>query len=210
MQERMNRDIPHKERAVTLDPHVSKQLAKWLEQVANHRDKSAFTQLFQFFAPKVNRFGLSKLGSNASANELVQETLTSVWKKAHLFDSAKGSATTWVYTVMRNTCFDMLRKIKAKPEQNLADDIWPLEEGMLNDPSYEESPFTDHLMSKQMQHYVDSLPLAQKTVVKGMYYQELSQEQLAKQLGIPLGTVKSRLRLALTKLKQQMGDQYDD
>ncbi|WP_431769409.1 sigma-70 family RNA polymerase sigma factor [Vibrio sinus] len=209
MQESMNRDIPHKEHGITLEPHVSQQLAKWLEQVAQHRDKQAFTQLFQFFAPKVNRFGFSKLGSQASANELVQETLTSVWKKAHLFDSSKGSATTWVYTVMRNACFDMLRKMKAKPEQNLADDIWPLEK-QFNDTNHEENPFPDHLLRKQMLHHVDSLPPAQKTVVKGMYYQELSQEQLAKQLGVPLGTIKSRLRLALAKLKQQMGDQYDD
>lgn len=209
MQKSMNRDIPHKERAATLDPHASQQLARWLEQVAQHRDKHAFTQLFQFFAPKVSRFGFSKLGSQASANELVQETLTSVWKKAHLFNSTKGSATTWVYTVMRNTCFDMLRKAKAKPEQNLSDDIWPLDV-QFHDSSHYEDPFSDHLLSKQMLHYVDSLPPAQKTIVKGMYYQELSQEQLAKQLGVPLGTIKSRLRLALAKLKKQMGDHYHD
>lgn len=209
MQENINTGISPKERAITLEPQVSQQLGNWLEQVAQQQNTQAFTELFQFFAPKVYRFGFSKLDSKESADELVQETMTSVWKKAHLFDSDKGAATTWVYTVMRNACFDMLRKIKAKPEQNLSDDIWPIDASPDN-TAQQDSLFKDHLLSKQMLNHVDSLPPAQKSVIKGVYYQELSQEQLAQQLEVPLGTIKSRLRLALAKLKQQMGDQDDD
>ena len=69
--------------------------------------------------------------------------------------------------------------------------------------------FADHLMDKQLEQYLNRLPENQKQVVRGVYFQELSQEQLAKQLNIPLGTVKSRLRLALTKLKQHIGANHD-
>ncbi|MGY3572451.1 sigma-70 family RNA polymerase sigma factor [Vibrio paucivorans] len=205
----MNRETSQKERAISPDPQITQQLEEWMELVATRRDKHAFTSLFQFFAPKIKRFGFNKLGSEFAANELIQETMTSVWKKAHLFDSSKGAATTWVYTVMRNACFDMLRKIQAKPEQNLADDLWPID-SVSDEATNDDNAFKDHLMSKEMLRYVDGLPPAQKTVVKGVYYQELSQEQLAQQLGVPLGTVKSRLRLALAKLKQQMGEQFHD
>ncbi|ABO23343.1 sigma-70 family RNA polymerase sigma factor [Shewanella loihica] len=191
------------------ETQVPAELSTWLVRVADARDKQAFTRLFQFFAPKIKRFGIKQLGNEAQAHELVQETMSNVWRKAHLYDGDKGAATTWVYTVMRNAAFDMLRRVKAKAEMNLGDDIWPLEQAQVQS---EEEPlhFADHLMEKQMLAYVDSLPEAQRAVVKGVYYQELSQEQLAQQFGVPIGTIKSRLRLALAKLKQQMGDQQHD
>ncbi|MCG9755051.1 sigma-70 family RNA polymerase sigma factor [Shewanella insulae] len=191
------------------ETQVPAELSSWLVRVADARDKQAFTHLFQFFAPKIKRFGVKQLGNEAQAHELVQETMSNVWRKAHLYDGDKGAATTWVYTVMRNAAFDMLRRLKAKAEMNLGDDIWPLEQAQAQ--SEEDSlHFADHLMEKQMLAYVDSLPEAQRAVVKGVYYQELSQEQLAQQFGVPIGTIKSRLRLALAKLKQQMGDQQHD
>ncbi|NOH95984.1 sigma-70 family RNA polymerase sigma factor [Vibrio sp. 99-70-13A1] len=198
-----------KEHVIIPESQVPTELSSWLVLVANKRDKQAFTQLFKFFAPKIKRFGMTKLNNEASANELVQETMTNIWKKAHLYNEDKGAATTWVYTVMRNAAFDMLRKIKSKAEQNVADDIWPID-AALAESNEEESPFADHLMSRHIMNQIDTLPPAQRTIVKGVYFQELSQEQLAQQLDVPLGTVKSRLRLALAKLKQQMGDQRHD
>ncbi|CAM3987062.1 sigma-70 family RNA polymerase sigma factor [Shewanella aquimarina] len=189
------------------ETQVPPELSVWLVRVADARDKQAFTRLFQFFAPKIKRFGIKQLGNEAQAHELVQETMSNVWRKAHLYDGDKGAATTWVYTVMRNAAFDMLRRVKAKAEMNLGDDIWPIEQVQSEEALPE---FADHLMEKQMLAYVDSLPEAQRAVVKGVYYQELSQEQLAQQFGVPIGTIKSRLRLALAKLKQQMGDQQHD
>lgn len=192
-----------------LETQVPAELSSWLTLVAQTRDKQAFTELFHFFAPKIKLFGIKQLGNEAQASELVQETMSNVWRKAHLYDGDKGAATTWVYTVMRNAAFDMLRRVKAKAEVNLGDDIWPLEQAQ-SQVEEEVAEFSDHLMEKQMLAYVDSLPEAQRAVVKGVYYQELSQEQLAQQFGVPIGTIKSRLRLALAKLKQQMGDQQHD
>ncbi|WGV98651.1 sigma-70 family RNA polymerase sigma factor [Vibrio sp. YMD68] len=184
-------------------------LSLHLASVAQNQDKEAFTQLFEFFAPKIKRFGIKQYRDEQQANELVQDTMTNVWKKAHLYDKSKGAATTWVYTVMRNASFDQLRKNKNNAAQNLGDDIWPLEQES-SEREVESPPFSDHLMDNRIKRLVDELPDAQRVVLKAVYFQELSQEQLAQQLGVPIGTIKSRLRLALEKIRQKMGDQHYD
>ena len=185
----------------TGDPD-SKQLAAWLIAVANQRDKQAFAKLFTWFAPKIQRVSQRKFNNENLSVEIVQETMTNVWRKAHLYYPEKGAATTWIYTIMRNVSFDLLRKMKSQQNEILSDDIWPMAE-QANDDEHE---FRDHLLDQQMLNLVEKLPDAQKEVLRAVYFQELTQEQLAKQLNIPLGTVKSRLRLALTKLKQQMAN----
>ncbi|MDP2633159.1 MAG: sigma-70 family RNA polymerase sigma factor [Pseudoalteromonas sp.] len=183
----------------------SKELADSLFAVASSRDKKAFAYLFSYFSPKIKRFGIKQFNSEAQAMELVQETLTSVWRKAHLYNNDKGAATTWVYTVMRNASFDMLRKMKSTKEDCISEDIWPL----IEQSETENYEFSDHLEDKQIKNYLEKLPQAQRDVVRGVYFQDMSQEQLADQLGIPVGTVKSRLRLALQKLRNEMGESHD-
>jgi RNA polymerase sigma-70 factor (ECF subfamily) len=145
------------------------------------------------------------LSNDSLAHEVVQLTMTNVWKKAHLFDQTKGAVTTWIYTVMRNVTFDVLRKIQSNLEDNLSDDLWPLVENEQED----RVVFEDHFARQQLLNAIDTLPEQQQQVVKGFYLLELSQEQLAEQLDIPLGTIKSRLRLALAKLKVQLGESND-
>lgn len=181
------------------------QLCLKLKAVAQSRDKQAFTLLFKFFAPKILRIALGKFPNEIQANEVVQETMSNVWRKAHLFNADKGAATTWVYTVMRNVTFDMLRKIKGNKEDNLSDDIWPIAESM----ACESETYEDHLAQDNLLNVIDTLPEAQREVVKGFYLMEMSQEQLAIKLNLPLGTIKSRLRLALAKLKVQLGEDHD-
>ena len=190
------------------DPIPQQALTQYLVDVAERRDKQAFTELFRFFAPKIQRIAASKYGNEVLAGEVVQETMTNVWRKAHLFDGNKGSPTTWVYTVMRNVTFDLLRKIKAKKEDNLSDDFWPMVESVAADGDDHEQ-FADHLAKNEVMACIDKLPENQQSVIKGFYFMEMSQEQLAIHLDIPLGTVKSRLRLALAKLKQHIGEQHD-
>lgn len=193
-------------KAISMEKEIEhKAIADWLTNVAQKRDKRAFTELFRFFAPKIQRIATSKYGNESLAAEVVQETMTNVWRKAHLFDASKGAPTTWVYTVMRNVSFDLLRKIKSKKEDNLSDDFWPLVESVEEDVKV----FEDHLASKEMMACIDKLPDPQKSVVKGFYFMEMSQEQLAEHLDVPLGTIKSRLRLALARLKQHMGEIHD-
>ncbi|WP_440905394.1 sigma-70 family RNA polymerase sigma factor [Catenovulum sp. SX2] len=185
-----------------LTPEQSAELKQWLIAVALERDKKSFALLFKSFAPKIKSFGFKQFNSEALANDLLQETMSLVWRKAHLYNADKGAVTTWVYTIMRNLSFDMLRKMQTNKEDCLSDDIWPIVDAHAADVDTEE--FADHLLKQQLAKYADALPEAQKQVVRGVYFNELTQEELAQQLNIPLGTVKSRLRLALGKLRQQI------
>jgi RNA polymerase sigma-70 factor (ECF subfamily) len=202
-------ELPSRQTAVTPSNMTNEidhpQLCQWLKSIAINRDKQAFTAVFKFFAPKIKRIAQGKFNSEAQAAEVVQDTMSNVWRKAHLFDDSKGAATTWVYTIMRNVTFDMLRKVKANKEDNLSDDIWPLAESM----NTEEETFTDHIENRNLKGVIETLPENQQQVVKGFYFLEMSQEQLAEHLNLPLGTVKSRLRLALGKLKIKLGDHHD-
>lgn len=180
----------------------SQALSEALIKVAEKRDRKAFAYLFEYFAPKIRRFGVKQFGNDAQAMELVQDTMTSVWRKAHLYHNDKGAATTWIYTVMRNASFDALRKMKSNKEEHISEDIWPI----IQDSQAEEEVYKDHLQTAQIQKYINKLPPAQRDIVKGVYFQEMSQEQLAEHLDIPVGTVKSRLRLALQKLRAEMGE----
>jgi RNA polymerase sigma factor (sigma-70 family) len=181
------------------------ELCQWLTAVATHRDKQAFTHLFHFFAPKIQRIAKVKVNTEAQANEVVQETMGNVWRKSHLFDGNKGAVTTWVYTIMRNVTFDMLRKVKSNREDTLSDDIWPIAEA----GNVQDTDFEDHLASERLRSVIDCLPENQQQVIKAYYFMEMSQDQLAVHLNLPLGTIKSRLRLALGKLKAQLGEIHD-
>ncbi len=180
------------------------ELSEYLIAVGTNRDKQAFAKLFAWFGPKIKRIAAQKLNNDAAGFDITQETMTRVWRKAHLFVPEKGAATTWVYTVMRNVIFDTMRKNKTQKAESLSDDIWPIE-----DQISEEIPFQDHLMSNQLSKLVKQLPPNQQEALTAVYFKQLTHEELAKQLNIPVGTVKSRIRLAVTKLKQQLGADHD-
>lgn len=180
------------------------QLRDWLVAVANHRDRAAFRALFNHFGPKIRAFGFARLSQQGLAMDLVQETLTTVWTKAHQFDADKGNVSTWVFTIMRNQCFDMLRRVKHNREDAFGDDIWPLFEA---DPA--SGDFGDHKLDALLSLYLEKLPQQQREVVQGIYLQELSQQELAEKLDVPLGTIKSRLRLGLEKLKSLLEKHHD-
>ncbi|WP_394130135.1 sigma-70 family RNA polymerase sigma factor [Shewanella maritima] len=180
------------------------QLAALMDRIANHRDKRAFSQLFAMLAPKINAFGNQRLNQQGLAMDLVQETMSRVWTKAHLYRPEKAAVTTWVFTIMRNQCFDMLRKVQHNREDAFGDDIWPMIES-----EQAQDDDTDFLLSDSLLQHLDELPLQQKQVVKGIYLQELTQQELADKLNIPIGTVKSRLRLGLQKLKSYMEPHHD-
>ena len=180
------------------DDHIQRALL----DVALHQDKTAFEILFKYFSPKIRAFGLQRFRQVAQALELVQETMLLVWRKASLFNVDKGKASTWIYTIMRNHCFDMLRKKQTQKEDQVSDDLWP----MIEDEQIVEE---DHLLSRNLLAEINSLPKPQREVVEALYIKELSQPEVASLLKIPLGTVKSRLRLALSKLKMTLENEHD-
>jgi RNA polymerase sigma-70 factor (ECF subfamily) len=183
---------------------MADELASLMMQVANDRCKASFAKLFSHFGPKINSFGVQRLSQQGLAMDLVQETMTRVWTKAHLYNADKAAVSTWVFTIMRNQCFDMLRKVQHNREDSFGDDIWPLFES-----DEAENNDDDFLLSATLLLHVEELPPLQRQVVQGIYMQELTQQELADKLNIPIGTVKSRLRLGLEKLKSFMEKHYD-
>jgi RNA polymerase sigma-70 factor (ECF subfamily) len=185
---------------------MHKELCGWLNDVAVKRDKSAFSNLFKWFAPRIKQFGIKQFNNESQAMELVQETMTNIWRKSHLYKQDRGAPTTWMYSIMRNMSFDMLRKIQTQREDTISDDLWPIDNALMTD---DLDSFEDHLENKNIQDMLATLPDNQRQVVIGLYFQQATQEQLANQLNLPVGTVKSRLRLALNKLRHQLGESDD-
>jgi RNA polymerase sigma factor (sigma-70 family) len=170
--------------------------AALLIQVRDHQDRAAFAALFRHFAPRVKAF-LMKSGAPASvAEECAQDVMATLWQKAHLFDPARASVSTWVYTIARNKRIDALRKDRrAEPE----DIDWGPEPEPDQAEAMEAQEDTDRLGRA-----LASLPQKQRALIERAYYGDLSHSEIAAETGLPLGTIKSRIRLALDKLRHHM------
>lgn len=177
--------------------------AALLQQVAEHRDRRAYTLIFNYFAPRLKSFGLKLLKQDALALEMVQDTMLNVWLKAHLFNPDKGAASTWIYTIARNVRYDILRKISQKKEDNIADELWPVIVEH-DEPFNEFTQLENLLLQGQLEHFYQHLSAPQLDVIRQVYLDEKSHQEVSDNLLIPLGTVKSRIRLGLAKLKQAM------
>ena len=188
-----------------LDPSSDEAL---LIQVSNHQSKAAFDQLFNRFASKVFAQGMKIMRNEQLAKDLVQEAMLTVWRKAPLYNLDKGNVQSWIFTITRNRCFDMLRKQKRQPSVLSADDIWPtgFEEA---EAVSEAERGTVEVELSRIGKLVDKLPSAQQAVVKQIYILNRTHEEAAEFLEIPLGTLKSRLRLAMGKLRQAIGTDND-
>jgi RNA polymerase sigma-70 factor (ECF subfamily) len=165
--------------------------------VSTNQDRSAFKQLFNHFAPRIKSF-LMKAGADPTmAEECSQEAMATVWNKAKLFDPARASASTWIFTIARNKRIDAIRKIRRPEPDELT---WP--DGM-------EDAQEDALELKQQSEIladaIQSLPEKQRQLVEKAFFKELSHSEIALETGLPLGTIKSRIRLALERLRHAMG-----
>lgn len=168
-----------------------------LRKLASERCRDSFRQLFAFYSPKLYGFALKGGLNEDQAKDLVQEVMTTIWAKAHLFNSEKGDAKTWIFTVARNARFDIYR-LNAKDKNHLtSQEVWlTMEEA---DP---KANLEVMLQEQQLKSQVEELPEDQKQVIKWLYFLGMTQEEVSVQHNIPLGTVKSRVRLALNKLSK--------
>lgn len=178
------------------------EMAAHLETVATKRCKVAFARVFGYFAPRLRSYALKQMGNEAIAMELVQDTMSNVWQKAHLFNSEKGSPSTWIFTIARNIRFDMLRKLQNRKEDVCSDDLWPVLCEQTADLN--QAPLDEQITLEEVGQYFDNLPTKQKAVIEAIYIDGKSQQEVADELDIPLGTVKSRTRLALQRLKEML------
>jgi RNA polymerase sigma-70 factor (ECF subfamily) len=183
------------------DPNSDESL---LIAVGNTQDTSAFDQLFVRFSKKIFAMGMKLTRNEQVAHDLVQEAMLTVWQKAPLYDLDRGTAQSWIFTLTRNRCFDMLRKQKRQPNTISADDIWPTE-GDGDAVFVNEERGSLEVEIAQIERFYSDLPDAQQAVVKQIFVLDRTHEEAAKALQIPLGTLKSRLRLGVGKLRQLIG-----
>ncbi|MDI4658852.1 sigma-70 family RNA polymerase sigma factor [Xanthobacter autotrophicus] len=168
--------------------------------IARTADREAFALLFRHFAPRVKAFLMrSGLAANA-AEELAQETLLTVWRKASYFDPARAAASTWIFTIARNLSIDLKRRERHMGTVDL-DAV---------DEEADETSGETILMSAEREARVraalSKLSEEQATIVRLSFFQEKPHSQIAQELGIPLGTAKSRVRLALSRLRTLLED----
>lgn len=179
-------------------------VAPLLCNIANERCKKSYEKLFILIAPKLLNYSRKQLRDETMAMEIVQETMLKVWLKAYLYDESKGAALTWIYSVARNVKFDLLRKTKHQNDWIQGDDLWPT---LSEEPDRERLPLEfQSIVSQELNELVQTLPDTQAEVVRMICLQGASHQEVADALGVPLGTVKSRLRLALQKMKEALDD----
>jgi len=168
--------------------------------VARARDRAAFQALFDHFAPRVKGY-LMRLGAgSAVAEDLAQEAMLAVWRKAGLFDPAKASASTWIFTIARNLRIDAIRK-ERRPEPDPADPLQRPETERAADETVDWAKAEERLRAA-----LADLPREQSQVIELSFLAEKPHSLIAAELGLPLGTVKSRIRLAMARLRVALGD----
>ena len=178
---------------------TSKRMA-WVAQMTSVRDAKdtdAFAELFDYFGPRVKSFLMKSGASPDLAEECTQDVMVTLWNKSHLFDPAKASVSTWIFTIARNRRIDLLRKQRRVEPEDLP---W----------GPEADPHQDEVLVLQQEteilgQAIAALPPKQRMLIEKAYYGELTHSEIAAQTGLPLGTIKSRIRLALDRLRHSIG-----
>ncbi len=160
------------------------------------QDAQRFADLFGHFAPRVKAFLMKSGASAALAEETTQEALATVWQKAHLFDPSMASASTWIYTIVRNKRIDAIRKQRRPEPEDLP---WGTEA-----PQSSEEILAVSDEQAELRRCIAELPLAQRQMIERAYFGDLSHYEIAEVTGLPLGTIKSRIRLGLERLRYEL------
>ena len=168
-----------------------------LVAVAERQDRAAFATLFGHFAPRlkayIRRFGMEE----ARAEELAQEVMLIVWRRAALYDPAQASVSTWIFTIARNKRIDELRR-ERRPE------IDPNDPALVQEAAVVDVVIAQNEVGRRLHAAVAALPEEQALVLRKNFFEDKPHNEIAAELALPLGTVKSRLRLALAKLRLAM------
>lgn len=167
-----------------------------IEKVRATRDAAAFQELFIHFAPRIKAFLMKSGATETMAEECAQEVMATVWHKAQQFDPARAGVATWIFTIARNRRIDMLRKQKRAEPEDLP---W----GPEPEPDQVEVIAVQE-DTRRLQQALSVLPENQRLLIERAYFNDLSHSEIAETTGLPLGTIKSRIRLALERLRHAM------
>ena len=165
-----------------------------IKKVAEERNEIAFSEIFDFIAPKINAYYLKNNLGIEQAEELTQEVLSTIWLKADLFNPEKSKFITWSFTIARNKKIDFYRKNK-KNDINEED---------IRDFLYENNKTNDYEIDSTIKKITQELDESQKKLIKMSFFEQKSHKNIAAELEIPLGTVKSKIRSSLNKMQKHI------
>lgn len=171
----------------------------WVSQmraVRDNQDRAAFAELFAHFAPRVKAFLIKSGASHDMAEECAQEVMATLWRKSAQFDPGKASVSTWIFTIARNRRIDLLRKERRPEPEDLP---W----GPEAEPDQADALALQQ-DSEKLSAALAELPEKQRMLIEKAYYGDLSHREIADATGLPLGTIKSRIRLAIERLRHAM------
>lgn len=168
--------------------------------IARSKDKQAFIEIFEYFAPRVKSFLMRGNTTPELADELAQETMLAVWHKAQSFDPKQAKASTWIFTIARNKRIDAFRKMK-HPMPDI--DNFTIEDENAARP---DENLDNAKKEHELAEAIKNLPEDQSILIRKSFFEEKTHSDIAKEMDLPLGTVKSRIRLALEKLRYHVGD----
>ena len=182
--------------AVTTQNETELEWAARIAAIAQARDQAAFAVVFRHFAPRVKAFLMKSGADTALAEECMQDVMATLWHKAHLYDPSRAAVSTWIFTIARNRKIDLLRRY-ARPEPE--DLPW----------GPEDAPDQADVLALQQEttklaEAIRTLPEKQRLLIERAYFGDLTHSEIAAETGLPLGTIKSRIRLALERLRHAM------
>ena len=169
-----------------------------LAKVAERQDISSFKKIFDYFSPRLKSFLMRSGADEAIAEEIIQETMTIIWTKADYYDPKMASPSTWIYTIARNKKIDILRKSRKAILEDIDTAVLPPVESKADENIEHDQKF------EMITQYLDDLPEDQLNLLKMNFFEEKSHGEISEITKIPLGTVKSRIRLALEKIRGKL------
>lgn len=187
--------------APVTDPAQQKErMRENLTRIGSDRDEQAFAEIYEYFAGRVKSFLIGKGMNEDSAEELMQEIMLIIWRRAESYDRTKAAASTWIFTIARNRHIDFLRG-NNRIEVELDDEILELE---TTERDVQEKHVDDEHASDRLARALEKLPLEQRQVMHLSYFRGQSHGAIARWLDLPIGTVKSRIRLAMQAVRTQL------
>ena len=171
----------------------NKKAVDLVKRIAKDRDETAFSEIFDYIAPKINAYYINHNLSSELAEELTQEVLSTIWIKAELFNSEKSKFITWSFTIARNKKIDFYRK----NQKNVSNED-------VRDFLYENDKSNDYEIESTINKITEELDQNQKKLIKMSFFEQKSHKIIAAELEIPLGTVKSRIRATLSKMQKHI------
>lgn len=172
--------------------------------IARSADRTAFRELFQRYAGRIKGFLMKGGARGDQAEEIAQDVMVTIWRKAASFDPDKAGAATWIFTIARNRRIDVIRR-ERRPEPDPEDPLYKPDA-----PMTPQQALAGQERDRRVREALDDLSDEQRQIVRLSFFIGLSHGEIAQKLDIPLGTVKSRTRLAFARLRSALGVEFSD